>query len=56
MQNSKYFCVFKYARTVKRSDARLESESEGRVRLARVRLTLHLSDFEREEKNDCFAV
>ena len=50
MQNSQYFCVFKYAPTVKRSDARLKSESQGRVRLARVRLSLHLGDFEKEEK------
>ena len=49
MQNSQYFCVFKYARTGKRSEARLKSESEGRARLARVRLTLYLSDFEKNK-------
>ena len=60
LQNSPYFCVFKYARAVKQKVWN-EAENRGRVRLARfarVTLTPHFTDFftDFEEKTDRFAV
>ena len=51
LQNSPYFCVFKYARAVKRA-------CEARALRARKTLTPRLTDFftDFEKKNDCFAV
>ena len=63
LQNSPYFCVFKYARAVKQ---KVWNEAENRERdwgetlgFARVRLLRHalpisFTDF--EKKTDCFAV
>ena len=71
LQNSQYFCVFKYARAVKQ---KVWNEAENRERdwgetlashalqaralRARKTLTPRFTDFftDFEEKNDCFAV
>ena len=57
LQNSPYFCVFKYARAVKQ---KVCNEAENRARALRARKTLtpcftdFFTDF--EKKTDCFAV
>ena len=62
LQNSPYFCVFKYARAVKQ---KVEAENkerdwtcEARAVRARKILTQRFTDFftDFEEKTDCFAV
>ena len=58
LQNSPYFCVFKYAGAVKQ---KAWNEADGRVRLARFArkpLMPHFTDFftDFEKKTDCFAV
>ena len=61
LQNSPYFCVFKYARAVKQK-VRNEAENRGRVRLARfarvalLRHALPISLLILRKKTDCFAV
>ena len=47
LQNSPYFCVFKYARAVKRA-------CEARAQTLTPRFTDFFTDF--EKKTDCFAV
>ena len=57
LQNSPYFCAFKYARAVKQ---KVWNETENRARLGRdaKTLTARFTDFftDFEKKNDCFAV
>ena len=57
LQNSPYFCLFKYARAVKQKVWN-EAESEARAPRARKTLMLRFTDFftDFEEKTDCFAV
>ena len=63
LQNSSYFCVFKYARAVKQKVSK-KAENRDRdshvrlARFARVRLLRHVTDFftDFEKKTDCFAV
>ena len=54
LQNSPYFCVFKYARAVKQKVAACEALTPR----ARKTLTPHFTDFftDFEKKTDCFAV
>ena len=68
LQNSPYFCVFKYARAVKQKvcneaeNRELKTESvracEARALRARKTLTPRFTDFftDFEKKTDCFAV
>ena len=57
LQNSPYFCAFRYARAVKQ---KVWNEAENRARLGRdaKTLTARFTDFftDFEKKNDCFAV
>ena len=55
LQNSPYFCVFKYARAVKQKALRA---CEARALRARKTLTPRFTDFftDFEKKTDCFAV
>ena len=55
LQNSPYFCVFKYARAVKQ---KVCNEAETRALRARKTLTPRFTDFftDFEKKTDCFAV
>ena len=58
LQNSPYFCVFKYARAVKRGWKRALRACEARALCARKTLTPRFTDFftDFEKKIDCFAV
>ena len=57
LQNSPYFCLFKYAREVKQKVWN-EAESEARAPRAGKTLTPRFTDFftHFEKKTDCFAV
>ena len=57
LQNSPYFCLFKYAREVKQKVWN-EAESEARAPRAGKTLTPRFTDFftDFEKKTDCFAV
>ena len=64
LQNSPYFCVFKYARAVKQkvcneAENKERGACEARALLARKTLTPRFTDFFTDfekKKNDCFAV
>ena len=57
LQNSPYFCLFKYAREVKQKVWN-EAESEARAPRAGKTLTPRFTDFftDFEKKTDCFAI
>ena len=61
LQNSPYFCVFKYARAVKQkvwNEAENRERDWGETLRARKTLTPRFTDFftDFEKKTDCFAV